>query len=190
MRLIDWFLKIQTVERNCRVLKKLLYVNKIFYASLMPTVSSSTWRPAGKVLVRGSEDGHETPGATGAARGSGLPPVNDCYPEGLRNEEWQWGCRTSWTLLVLISRTTQGKDFALKPRFTWGRWYLSLRNKKETIELSSFAILFLCVRVCDVWVFWALDVYCFYHVSLRQIVFRHMCFEVTGGRKKPFTDKS
>lgn len=149
----------------------------------MPTVSPRTWRPAGKVLVCGSEDGHEASGAAGVARGSGLPPVNDCYPEGLRSEEWQWGCRTSWILLVLISRTIWGKDFALKPRFTWGQRYLSLCNKKETIELSSFAILFLCVRVCDLWVFWALVVYCFYYVNLRLIVFRHIRFKVTGGRK-------
>lgn len=33
----------------------------------------------------GSEDGHEAPRAAGAARGSGLPPVNDCYTEGLRS---------------------------------------------------------------------------------------------------------
>lgn len=26
--------------------------------------------------------------------------------------------------------------------------------------------------------------YCFYYVNLRPIVFRHMRFEVTGGRKK------
>lgn len=33
----------------------------------------------------GSEDGHEAAGPAGAARGIGLPPVNDCYPEGLRS---------------------------------------------------------------------------------------------------------
>lgn len=63
-------------------------------------------------------------------------------------EEWSGsgGGRTSWILLVLISRTTQGKDFALKPRFTWGQWYLSLRNKK-----GNHWIEFLCyfVSVCD-----------------------------------------
>lgn len=167
-------------------LKKLLYITRTLSISFLPTVSSCTWRPAGKVLVCGSEDGHEAAGAAGAARGSGLPPVNDCYPEGLRRGVAVGGCRTSWILLVLISRTTRGKDFALKPRFTWGQRYLSLRNKKETIELSSFAISFLCVRVCDLWVFWALVVYCFYYVNLRPIVFRHMRFKVTGGRKKTF----
>lgn len=45
--------------------------------------------------MRGSEDGHEAARAAGAARGPGLPPVNDCDAEGLRREERQQGCRTS-----------------------------------------------------------------------------------------------
>lgn len=110
----------------------------------MPTVSSRARRPAGKVLVCGSEDGHEAPGAAGAARGSGLPPVNDCYPEGLRSGEWQWGCRTSWTLLVLISRNTWGTDFALKPRFTWGLLELAQQKGNHWIEFFCYF-----VSVCE-----------------------------------------
>lgn len=34
----------------------------------------------------GSEDGDEAAGAAGASRGSGLPPINDSNPEGLRRE--------------------------------------------------------------------------------------------------------
>lgn len=53
----------------------------------------------------GSEDRHEAARAIGAARGSGLPPVNDCYSEGLRSEEWQCSGGTGpaelyWCLLV------------------------------------------------------------------------------------------
>lgn len=78
----------------------------------------------------------------------------DCHQLIASLRDWrrggrQWGCRTSWILLVLISRTIWLKDFILKPHSTWGQRYLSLCNKKETIELSSFAILFLCVQVCD-----------------------------------------
>ena len=52
----------------------------------------------------GPEDGHETAGPTGATRGSGLPPVNDCDPEGLRSG-WAVGGGAGpagfyWCLLV------------------------------------------------------------------------------------------
>lgn len=63
------------------------YINKchlILYI-LMPTVSPCTRRPARKVLVCGSEDGLEASRAPGTARGTGLPPVNDCNHEGLRS---------------------------------------------------------------------------------------------------------
>lgn len=43
--------------------------------------------------MRGSENGHEAAGATGAARGLGLPPVNDCYLEGLRSGEGPRGVK-------------------------------------------------------------------------------------------------
>lgn len=87
--------------------------------------------------------------------------------------------RTSLTLLVLISGTTCRKDFALKPLFTWGQGYKSLCNKKETIDLSSFAILSECV-----WEF-----------VISESIFApamwtwDWCFEVTGGRQRTSTVK-
>lgn len=137
-----------------------------------PTVSSCTWRPAREVLVCGSEDRSETAGPFGAARWTRLPPANDCYTEGLRSVRERTS-RTSLTLLVLISGTTCRKDFALEPLYTWGQGYKSLCNKKETINLSSFAILSVCVRefVISESIFapgmWTWD----------------WCFEVTGGRQ-------
>lgn len=34
----------------------------------------------------GPEDRHEAPGTAGATRGAGLPPADDRYPEGVRQE--------------------------------------------------------------------------------------------------------
>lgn len=54
------------------------------------------------------------------------------------------GCRTSWTLLVLISRTTWGKGLALKPRFTWGLLELAQQKGNHWIEFFCYF-----VSVCE-----------------------------------------
>lgn len=133
---------------------------------LLSTVPSCTWRPAGKVLVCGSEVRHAAAGATGAERGTGLPPVNDCHSEGLRSEQWQWGWRTGWFLLVLISRSTWRKT--LQPYVTWGQRYLSLCKKKNNYWFELFCcFVSVCESMWSIWVFWALVMYCFYHVNFR-----------------------
>lgn len=73
-------------------------------------VPPRTRRPAGQMLVRGSEDGHEAAGSAGAPRGPGLSPVNKRHPEGLIQKETRRSNETSWTLPVLTCRTVWGKD--------------------------------------------------------------------------------
>lgn len=161
-------------------------INSNILYIFMPTVSSCTWRPAGKVLVCGSEDGHEAAGAIGAARGSGLPPVNDGYSEGLRSEEWQWGCRTSWIELVLISRTTQWKGLRPKVSLHLRPTVLELAQQKRKKNRNHWIEFFLLFCFC-VWEYVSLLStcrVCFYYVNLRLIVFRHICFKVTSGRRK------
>lgn len=51
----------------------------------------------------GSQDRHEAARAPGAAGGSGLPPVNDCDPKGLRGAERDsLGLVNQLNLLVLL----------------------------------------------------------------------------------------
>lgn len=152
---------------------------------LLSTVPSCTWRPAGKVLVCGSEVRHAAAGATGAERGTGLPPVNDCHSEGLRSEQWHWGWRTGWFLLVLISRSTWRKT--LQPYVTWGQRYLSLCKKKK--QPLIWVILLFCFCVCEYVIYLSLLSTC--HVLFLPCelqtdfsVFLHVSFKVTGGRKK------
>lgn len=68
--------------------------------------------------MRGSEDWPEAAGSAGAARGSGLPPVNDCYPEGLRSGVAVGGAGPAEVYWCLLVELHEEKDFALKPHFT------------------------------------------------------------------------
>lgn len=54
----------------------------------------------------GSEDGDEAARAPRAAGGSGLPPVNDCNPKGLRKaENGQFGFAGPAQFSGAVSRT-------------------------------------------------------------------------------------
>lgn len=86
------------------------YVFLKYITCISTAVPSCTRRPAGEMLVRGSEDGHEAAGPAGAPRGPGLSPVNKHHPEGLIREETRRSNKTSWTLPVLTCQTVWGKD--------------------------------------------------------------------------------
>lgn len=129
-----------------------------------------TRRPAGEMLVRGSEDGHEAAGPAGAPRGSGLSPVNKHHPEGLSREETRRSNETSWTLPVLTCRTVWGKD-PTASLHTGLRWTGGTKAK----PLSQVLYL-VCFHVCAG--VWSLEHF-FVHVTLT--LFR--CFDVTDDRK-------
>lgn len=81
-----------------------------YITCISTAVPSRTRRPAGEMLVCGSEDRHEAAGPAGAPRGPGLSPVNKHHPEGLIWEETRRSNETSWTLPVLTCQTVWGKD--------------------------------------------------------------------------------
>lgn len=79
-------------RRNLDVASSVFFKDLTCISTAVPP--RTRW-PAGKMLVRGSKDGHEAAGPAGAPRGPGLSPVNNRHNEGLIREETRRSNETS-----------------------------------------------------------------------------------------------